>query len=136
MKVFLGGTCNGSEWREEVTSSLKLDYFDPRVGNWTEEAYLEELNQRRNCDFLLYVITPKMHGYYSIAEAVDDSNKFPEKTIFCLLTEDGDHRFTQHQLNSLSRIKHMVHENGAQVIESLDGIVRFLNAHVIYSAIS
>ena len=39
----------------------------------------EEIKQRAECDFCLYVITPKMTGVYSIAEVVDDSNKRPEQ---------------------------------------------------------
>lgn len=31
MKVFLGGTCNNSTWREELKPLLKIDYFDPVV---------------------------------------------------------------------------------------------------------
>ena len=28
-KVFLGGTCNGSSWRDELIKDLKIDYFQP-----------------------------------------------------------------------------------------------------------
>ena len=27
LKVFLGGTCNGSLWRNELIPQLKIDYF-------------------------------------------------------------------------------------------------------------
>ena len=37
-KVFLGGTCNGSKWRNELIPSLNVDYFDPVVEDWNEEA--------------------------------------------------------------------------------------------------
>ena len=87
-KVFLGGTCNESTWRNDLIKLLKIDYFNPVVDDWNEEAYQEELRQREICDFCLYVITPKMTGVYSIAEVVDDSNKRPEKTIFCYLIID------------------------------------------------
>lgn len=32
-KVFLGGTCNGSIWREKLIPLLKIDYFNPVVAN-------------------------------------------------------------------------------------------------------
>ena len=67
-KVFLGGTCNESTWRDELIKKLKIDYFNPVVDDWTEECYKEELRQREICDYCLYVITPKMTGVYSIAE--------------------------------------------------------------------
>lgn len=35
MKVFLGGTCNGSKWREELIPLLQVGYFNPVVDEWT-----------------------------------------------------------------------------------------------------
>ena len=68
MKVFLGGTCNESAWREELIPMLKIDYFNPVVDDWNEEAYKNELRERKICDLCLYTITPEMAGVYSIAE--------------------------------------------------------------------
>ena len=86
-RVFLGGTCNDSPWRAELVPLLTIDSFNPVVEDWTEECMAEEIRQRESCDFVLYVITPKMTGVYSIAEVVDDSNKRPEKTVFCFLDD-------------------------------------------------
>lgn len=107
-KVFLGGTCNNSTWREELIPMLYMDYFNPVVEDWTLDCQIEERRQRRLCDFVLYVITSQMTGVYSIAEAVDDSNKRPEKTIFCYL-EDG---FSAGQIKSLQQVGHMIEMNG------------------------
>jgi len=85
--VFLGGTAANSTWRDELIPSLKIDYFNPIVDDWNEEAQKAEIKKRENCDFCLYVITPEMEGVYSIAEVIDDSNKRPERTIFCYLPE-------------------------------------------------
>jgi len=30
-KVFLGGTCNESTWRDELIPMLEIDYFNPVV---------------------------------------------------------------------------------------------------------
>lgn len=81
-KVFLGGTCNNSTWRDKLIPLLKIDYFNPVVDDWTPECQDEEIRQRESCDYCLYTITPKMTGVYSIAEVVDDSNKRPEKNYF------------------------------------------------------
>ena len=62
MKVFLGGTCNGSKWRDQLIPLLKIDYFNPVVKDWNEEAQAEEERQKAESDFCLYVITPKMTG--------------------------------------------------------------------------
>ena len=37
-KVFLGGTCNNSTWREELIPQLKIDYYNPVVKDWTLES--------------------------------------------------------------------------------------------------
>jgi hypothetical protein len=111
-KVFLGGTCNGSKWRESLIEMIKIDYFNPVVENWTPECQEEELKQREICDINLYYITPKMTGSFAIAEVIDDSNKRPEKTVFYFSTEDDGLKFSEHQIKSLNAVGKMVKENG------------------------
>ena len=113
-KVFLGGTCNESTWRDKLIPMLKIDYFNPVVDDWTEECYLEELRQREICDYCLYAITPLMTGVYSIAEVIDDSNKRPNKTLFCVLEEDAGLQFDKGQIKSLERTGLMVQKNGGK----------------------
>jgi len=64
-KVFLGGTCNKSDWRDKLIPLLDIKFFNPVVEDWTPECQDEEIRQREECDFCLYVITPKMTGVYS-----------------------------------------------------------------------
>ncbi len=128
-KVFLGGTCNGSLWRDSLIKDLKIDYFHPEGEDWTPEMMKEEIKQRQECDFCLYVITPKMTGVYSIAEVVDDSNKRPGKTIFCYLTSDEDEKFSTAQIKSLDQTGRMIKENGATFLKTLGETADFLNNH-------
>jgi hypothetical protein len=134
-KVFLGGTCNNSIWRDILIPMLKIDYFNPVVAVWDEQAKQNELEARANSDYVLYVITPFMTGVYAIAEVVDDSNKRPHKTIFCYLNEDPsnvkigelNHKFSTHQIKSLEAIKKMVILNGGQAFNSLEEVANYLN---------
>lgn len=132
-KVFLGGTWNGSMWREVLIPTLEIDYFNPIVDNWTPEWVEEEKRQKKECDYVLYVITPRMKGVYSIAEAVEDSNKQPEKTIFCYLLEDfsddkkGKISFDKDQIKSLDQVGKMIQDNGGKFITSLTDVIKFLN---------
>ena len=126
-KVFLGGTVNDSSWRDEMIPKLKIDYFNPIVEEWTDEAFQNELKERENCDFCLYVFTPKYNGYYSIAEVIDDSNKRPDKTIFCILDDDGGTKFSKFQIKSISAVGKMVKKNGAVWLKSIDEVVEYLN---------
>ena len=126
-KVFLGGTCNDSTWRKRLISMIKIDYFNPVVDDWNEECQLREIEERENCDFCLYVITPLMTGFYSIAEVVDDSNKRPEKTLFCILPRDNQYNFSEEKLHSLKAVTKLVESNGAKVFNSLTDVALFLN---------
>lgn len=125
-KVFLGGTCNESTWRDELIPMLNIDYYNPVVEDWTPECMAEEIRQRELCDYVLYVITPEMTGVYSIAEAVDDSNKRPEKCIFCplILQKNG---FDKGQIRSLTAVANMIKDNGAVSFITLEEVAAYLN---------
>jgi len=127
-RVFLGGTCNESNWREQLIPMLKIDYFNPVVGSRTEECQAEEMRQRgTECALCLYVITPLMTGVYAIAEAVEDSCRMPHKTLFCVLPEDDGAAFDASQAKSLSMVAKMIERNGAMVFDSLDAVAEYLN---------
>lgn len=135
MKVFLGGTCNESNWREALMPKMDVihcDYFNPVVKDWNEAAKKRELKERKICDFCLYTITPRMKGVYSIAEVIDDSNKRPKKTLFCVSKYDKDDNgklisFDEQELNSLNEVGHMVERNGGKYFTSLQEIIDFLD---------
>ena len=146
-KVFLGGTCAGSTWRDifiQYHLDESVSYFNPVVEEWIEECYQEELLQRQICDYVLYVITPLMKGVYSIAEVVDDSNKRPSKTIFCVLDTETILKdfdicsnelvyetltFGKEQLKSLHKVGQMVRTNGGEYFNCLEDVAKFLNLH-------
>lgn len=129
MRIFLGGTCAESTWRKNLIKQLfnTIDYFDPVVDDWTPECQAREIKERENCDYCLYTITPKMEGYYSIAEVIDDSNKRPEKTVFVVLSEDEDKTFNSNQLKSFKTISDMVLRNGGVAFDNLDDAAAFFN---------
>ncbi len=131
MKIFLGGTCNESTWRNLLIPMLDIGYFNPVVSDWTPACMEEELRQRKICDLCLYVITPKMTGTYSIAEVVDDSNKRPAKTIFIRLKSDGQARFDEGQWKSLGAVAQMVQRNGAAVFTNLKSAAIYINGREI-----
>lgn len=128
IKAFLGGTCNGSAWRQSLIPMIegKVGYFDPVVPNWNEEAYQRELIEREVDDFVVYTITPAMVGVYSIAEVVDDSNKRPEKTILVVLDKDEEKVWDPRARKSLTAVSKMVKKNGGQAFDSLEELAEFL----------
>lgn len=127
-RVFLGGTCNNSTWRDQLIPLLTVDYFNPVVDDWTPECQEEEIRQRQICTKVVYVITPKMTGVYSIAEAVDDSNKRPDRVVFCCAMKDEESEFTAAQWKSICQVARMIAANGGTVCQSLEDVAGVVNA--------
>ena len=91
---------------------LRVPYFDPVVKNWTKECIAKENKEKSESTIRLYVIDCR-DSVYSIAEVVDDSNKRPHKTIFCLYDEDNN--FNEADRRSLSNIADMIKRNGSEI---------------------
>ena len=128
MKIYLGGTCNGSTWRDELKKLLdnSISVLDQVVENWTREK--EKNNDKKySADFCAYTITPELNGFLSIANVVDFSNKFPEKCLFCYLSEYGGKKFNAHQLESLRAIGDLIAKNGGKVFTTLEDLAKYLN---------
>lgn len=127
--VFLGGTCNGSLWRDTLAPLLSADVeaYNPVVPDWTPAHQKIEIEKRKTSDYCLYVITPKMTGFYSVAEVADDSNKRPQKTMLCVLNEDEGQTFTPAQAKSLKAVEDLVFENGGLTFANLVEVAKFLN---------
>lgn len=130
-EIFLGGTCNNSDWRDSIIPMLSCMFFNPVVEEWNEEAQELERQKRETCDIILYVITPRMTGVYSIAEAVQDSNIRPEKTIFTIIDFDDSNdeilEFTPHQWESLLQTKQLIENNGVKCFDNLLETVNYIN---------
>lgn len=134
IKVFEGGTCNNSIWRTTLEEGLKdyteIELFNPVVDDWNEAAQKREDEYKKNCNYQLFVITPKMTGVFSIAEAVECSNKFPKKCIFCILNEDDGSKFTNAQMKSLIQVGKMIIANGGVAFSYLEAVANYLIKHI------
>lgn len=108
VKVFLGGTCAGSDWRPYLIKHLKADFFNPVVENWTAEAQLNEEKEKDICSIHLYVITNEMKGVFSIAEVMDSVNMKTKITILHVIPTG----FDDSQLKSLKAVVDLVRKNG------------------------
>ena len=72
----MGGTTAGTGWRDLIIPELekrKLEYFDPRVEDWNDEARKREEEEKEKCDTMLFLITPEMKGVFSIAEIINST---------------------------------------------------------------
>lgn len=97
--VFLGGTTNNSNWRDtfiDILTSMgsKLVCFNPVVANWNDQAIRVEKMIKEQAKHHVYVITPKMKGIYSIAEAVESVFDRSHKTYLYILLKDEEDLFS------------------------------------------
>lgn len=132
LKIFLGGTCSNSTWRDELVKMLnqeKIEVFNPIVSNWTKERQIIEDKHRKTDDICLYVITPEMEGFYSFVEVVDDSNKRPEKTVLCVLEKANGKTFDEHIKKCVLKTIELVKENGVKVFDNLETLANFFNTY-------
>lgn len=70
-KLFLGGTCGDSTWRNDlmpVLDEFGMNYFNPVVEDWNEDAQKEEDRQKSICDTHLYGLTKEQSGAYTFFE--------------------------------------------------------------------
>lgn len=142
MKIFLGGTCNNSTWRDKLIPLLEdigMNYFNPIVGNLTYEDIIKENKEKEICDINLFIISPLMDGVYPIAEIVDLSNKSSYKVLFVIANEDIKEdgsiiKFDNAQYKSLSNTVKLVQNNGVKTLyiqnaidkENLDLVIQSL----------
>ncbi len=136
-RIFLGGTCAETTWRDELIEGLKhydVEWFNPVVKDWTPECQvIEEDEKNHKCNVHLYVITPEMQGVYSIAEIINSCwqaqvyGTTVNKVAFFVMGE-----WTPQQIKSFNatmRLCHDIADNrfcGAQV-KSVDNILNILN---------
>lgn len=125
-KVFLGGTCNDSTWRDELISVLQVDYFNPVVDDWTAECQAVEMTQKEvTCNVHLYVITSQMIGVFSIAEVVDSVHTKGKATILHIIPGG----FDKGQLKSLKAVADLVRLRGgvSYIDAELNRTARIIN---------
>jgi hypothetical protein len=115
MRIFLGGTCADTTWRDELIKELDklgIEYFNPVVENWTPECQAIEEDEKNNkCDCHLYVITKEMMGTYSIAEIINSTwqavvyGTTVNFVIFAILDEGT---WKKHEIKSFDATMNMV----------------------------
>lgn len=126
-KIFLGGTCNNTTWRNDLISWLNsVEYFNPVVEDWTPDCQAIEIDEKLNhCNIHFYCITKEMQGVFSIAEIIDSVHTQGKRTILQVLPEG----FDTFQLKSLKAVVDLVNLRGgiAYIDNDLARSARVLN---------
>ena len=116
-RIFLGGTCAESTWRDELIPQLTVDYFNPVVKDWTPECQQNEIDEKENkCNVHFYCITKEMKGVFSIAEVIDSCHQKSKVTILQVMPNG----FEEFQLKSLKAVIELVKSRGGEAYMSDD----------------
>ena len=126
--VFLGGTCNGSKWREKIIPMLSVKAFNPVVESWGLET--QQIEQQAKADAIasLFVVTPKQTGLYAVAELTKAAITEPERTVVAFLDEDEGDTWSDYQKASNQAIADLVRDAGATVVDNLEDAAARVNA--------
>lgn len=117
--IFLGGTTNGSDWREKFISIWKdsdspsikdIELYNPVVSDWNNSAKKKEDEVKSKARLNLFVITPEMLGVYSIAEAVECAHS--SKVFFAVY--DNRNAFLNKQLKSFEAVGEIIESHGGK----------------------
>lgn len=114
-RVFLGGTCAETTWRNELIPLLEskgVEYFNPVVEDWTPECQqIEEEEKNKKCNIHLYVITKEMMGTYSIAEIIHSAHlagMYGTHVTDCLFFVLDEGTWQKHEVKSFNAIMTLV----------------------------
>ena len=91
-KVFLGGSCGDTTWRTDLIPHLEqneIEYFNPVVEDWNDEAFKKEQEEKTYAATLLFVLSPRTENLYSIAEMVN-LIRDERRVIVVFVENDGD----------------------------------------------
>lgn len=122
--VFLGGTCAGSTWRDELTDMLddSVLFFDPVVDVWTDEDAAREDACKKQARLNVFVLTNDSLSAYSGFEVSEESHRAPERLVFAAIGE-----FPENQRKGITKIGRELSRRGCHVFSSLAEIAAFLN---------
>lgn len=127
--IFLGGTVD-DPWREEFIQYWKkllkedrykglknIELFNPIVDNWDAEAQKKEEEVKSTALMNLFVITPNMKGFFSIAECTESSHRTDHMTVFAMY--DKHKKFTSRDTHSFDATGDLIKKNGGYYITAV-----------------
>jgi hypothetical protein len=125
-EVFLGGTCAGPDYRNQLIPLLTVPYFNPVVADWKPEDAAREDRAKEEASANVFVITPAAIGMYSVAELTELAIQ-SEKPLFVMFMEIGDLVWNEHQIKSNTQIKKLVSKYGGLIFEDLTQMAAAIN---------
>lgn len=135
--VFLGGTCNGSTWRQKLIPQLNIAYYDPVVEQWTPADRDQEEVAKERASILVYMLSPKQDGRYNFVEAAVSAMKVTfrkgnQRVIIIMPDEDDDRITTEAQKKSNAAIRQLLEEESViEIYTNLEEVARAINSAIV-----
>jgi len=123
--IFLGGTCNQSTWRDQLTAPNGFEFFNPQLPagvEWEKHHQDAEEAAKKNAAIQVYVITPEMTGVFSIAELVAMAITDREHLVVGIIGE-----FEPFMQKSMDATARLVQAQGKYVCRDIDDVQGELN---------
>ncbi|MGH1366612.1 MAG: hypothetical protein ACRBF0_23835 [Calditrichia bacterium] len=117
--VFVAGRGDYGNWRSTIkrllTDNVVIAESSGRgLVNAQHDAF-----EKEHADAIVFVITPSALSTFDLANAVNESNKRPEKTIVCFLSAGNEWMHDPRRYAELSEIRAILESNGARCLNSL-----------------
>ena len=122
MKVYLGGTYGKNDYRVGMIPQLYCDYYNPKeLQNLIGKDVDNE--EKEKCNKILYVFTGEMRGFSGINDVVNDSRKYKERVILCILYSE----LSSTKCEILKDAENTCIKYGSIILRSIEEVVQYLN---------
>ncbi|MNU19665.1 hypothetical protein D3C71_78980 [compost metagenome] len=130
--AFLGGTINGSTWRNKLAPQLTCEFFDPVVLEWSPDDRKREDDAKTQATIHVYALTPKQTGFYGIAEMTQAVCGLSQRKVALLfLDEDDGTTYEEHQASSVAAIRELLSAYvNVSIFDSVDHLAAWLNTEL------
>lgn len=121
-RVFIAGRGDYGNWRSDIKRLLgeAVDTIES-AGRGMINAQRDAF-EKEHADSIVFVITPSALSTFDLANAVNESNKRPEKTIVCFLSAGSEWMHDPRRYAELAEIRAILEANGATCVNSLTEI--------------
>jgi len=117
-KVFLGGACGTTTWRQEQAMPLldtyQISYYNPQQEDWTPNMIEEERRAKEDAEVLLFIIGNDTRGLASLVEIAENVGRGREVHATISTIPDpyvvADDLITGSQLDDINRAREYTKE--------------------------
>ena len=126
---------NESKWRQRLIPLLTIPHFDPEVFDWSVSDVSIERDAKAVAGALLYVITPRQVGRYTVAELMTAVYRENTRPVVLAFLEEPDMEFQEHEKKSDKAVCELIQAAGANatILSSLKEIADYLNQHEAFA---